>query len=154
MVAKVKGRRWRCLWSLLAKHPVFFQCWSGSWCFCQIFPLQKCQKRGRRAGSSQCWLWVGFRLPFSETAVGLLFQKPGAAGMAKQAARTASASWWMFEVSSVNPHSAGVTYPPSPCVWSVMLSHCCHFWCADQEVPFLDIQLCLDSSGGQLVPRK
>lgn len=71
-----------------------------------------------------------------------------------QAARTASASWWVFELPSVNPHSAGVTYPPSPCVWSVTLSQRCHFWCADQGVPFLDIQLCLDSSGGQLVPRK
>lgn len=54
---KSRERRWRCFWSLLAKQPVCFQRWSESWCFCQIFPLQRCQKQGRCTGCSQCWLW-------------------------------------------------------------------------------------------------
>lgn len=37
---------------------------------------------GHMYGCTQCWLGVGLSLPCSEVAVDLLFQKPGAAGMA------------------------------------------------------------------------
>lgn len=67
---------------------------------------------------------AGLSLPCSEVAVDLLFPEAWSSRHGWQAACTASASWWMFELPSVNPHSAGVTYPP---LLVSDQSQCCHF---------------------------
>ena len=104
--------------------------------------------------------WVGRSLPHAEMAVKwlLCFQKPSAASMA--ARKLILRQLHCTSLSFLMPvhASAGRAWPPSVGITAtVTLSQYYQFWGAlgaDWEVPFLDLQLCLGSSGECLVSRK
>lgn len=100
--------------------------------------------------------WVGLSLPRTEMAAGCFFPSSLVQQAWLCAAHTASASLCIFELSDVNPHLCRCDLAPF-CLcpfWTFLFITIFNVLGANRELPFLDIQLYLDSSGEHLVSRK